>query len=67
MDKSFKGVISNWSISDGGRVNGICVFHTNYDRGIEKGKPISTSPMVAITNQFGAKVLETNNSYYVLI
>lgn len=64
--KPFKGVISGWCMIDN-RVHGTCVFHTDYDNGIERGQRMITSPVHAILNHFGATVCETKNSFYVLI
>lgn len=64
--KPFKGVISGWYLIDG-RVHGTCVFHMDYNNGIERGRRMTTSLVHTILNQFGATVCETKNSFYVLI
>lgn len=66
MDKPFKGVISGWQLNTN-RVDGICVFHTDYSNGIARGYPITTSEVKRIFMMNGALTLETKNSYYVLV
>lgn len=66
MQKPFKGVISNWSLVDN-RVHGICVLHTTYDNGIQRGESITTSQVESITHPNGVLVLQTRNSLYVLV
>lgn len=64
--KPFKGVIRQWTMTIG-RIQGICVFHVEGDAVAEQGERICTSPVVCIYRKDSAVIVETRNSYYVLV
>lgn len=75
--KPFKGIISTWQINSAGCVTGICVFHTEMEEKltpqaflndrIVKAEKIHTSRIMSLENRGTFHLLETKNSWYVLV
>lgn len=72
MTKPFAGVITNWEERNN-RIHGICVWHKNdmaadsIESFITLESFIATSGIIDKLTRWGYAVVETKNSFYILI